>query len=120
MYNSIRTKWFAIDSKLNINLKKYSDEEKRKNEKTTDEIIKKFNYSYTDNFLDDLDIEYDYNRKDFKEVYDSLLRIFEGQVKSINQQEDFIITIMSQLAGKYYLDKILNKLINYKFYVFLR
>lgn len=51
MYNSIRTKWFAIDSKLNINLKKYSDEEKRKNEKTTDEIIKKFNYSLIINFM---------------------------------------------------------------------
>ncbi len=125
-------------------------------------------------------IEEDYNRKDFKEVYESLLKIQEGQVKSIEQQGEFSLpyvtdilgisiekggasvlvdgylikgklnleeerfclfygfllqliddfqdlksdkennhtTIMSQLGGRYYMDEMINKLINYVYYVF--
>lgn len=321
MYDFIRKEWFAIDYELNHNLRKYSDEDKKKNEETADKFIKKFNYyikrkprdvkkreewelegevivrellrestllnfkyigeenqnlmikvtkefitkskefdneinneyisqglrnlwiinilqlifhkrleltssafaysiiyPYTDNFLDNVhvsldskeefnrklylmikgedvayknilekrvykllkNIEYDYDRKDFKEVYNSLLKIHEGQVKSMKQQEkcfipyerdvlgisiekgassvladgylvkgnlslaekefclrygfllqlidDFQdlksdkenehITIMSQLAGKYPLDNIINKIINYTYDLF--
>ena len=125
-------------------------------------------------------IEEDYNRKDFKEVYESLLKIQESQVKSIEQQGEFSLpyvtdilgisiekggasvlvdgylikgklnleeerfclfygfllqliddfqdlksdkennhtTIMSQLGGRYYMDEMINKLINYVYYVF--
>ena len=125
-------------------------------------------------------IEEDYNRKDFKEVYEGLLKIQEGQIKSIEQQGEFSLpyvndilgisiekggasvlvdgylikgklnleeekfclfygfllqliddfqdlksdkknnhtTIMSQLGGRYYMDEMINKLINYVYYVF--